>query len=97
MKKFLAIFVSMCLVLAFTGCQEAQDLANDATNSYNNLAEGVNSVKNDVENTVEGVNNAVNTVKETADATMETIDNVKTTAEGISNAFGGGEENNEEV
>lgn len=95
MKKLLTLVISGILLVTLSGCQEAQELATDATNSYNNLAEGVNNVKTDVENTVEGVNNAVNTVKDTADATIETIDNVKDTAAGISEALGGGEESNE--
>lgn len=95
MKKILSFFIAGILLVSLTGCKEAEDLAADASNSYNNLAEGVNNVKSDIEGTVEGVNNAVNTVKETADNTMKTIDDVKNTATGISDALGGGEEPNE--
>lgn len=95
MKKLLTLIISGILLVTLSGCQEAEDLAADATNSYNNLAEGATNVKEDIEGTVDAVNNAVDTVKETADNTMKTIDNVKETAEGISNAFGGGEPTDE--
>ncbi len=87
MKKLLTLIVSGILLFALTGCQEANNLATDATDSYNNVADGVNNVKNDIEGTVDAVNNAVDTVKGTADATMKTIDDVKNTADGISDAF----------
>lgn len=87
MKKLLTLITSGILLFSLTGCQEANELATDASNSYNNIADGVNNVKEDVEGTVDAVNNAVDTVKGTAEATMETIDNVKETADGISGAF----------
>lgn len=84
MKKTLALILTLLSFTFFTGCTEAEDLAADATNSFNNLKDGVTEVKENVEGTVETVQNGVDTVKATADNVTNTVNQVNEAAQGVS-------------
>ena len=87
MKKITGVFLIACslvLLISLTGCKEAEDLTNDAVNSYDNLKNGVTEAKENVENTVQGVQETVDNVKETVDGLSETAGQVKDAADGVS-------------
>ena len=78
MKKLTSIFLIALCIISLNACKEAQDLQKDATQSFDNLKDGVMETKENVENTV-------NQVKETADAVSDTVDKVKDVTDSVSN------------
>lgn len=85
MKKLLTVFVVAVSLLAFTGCQEAENLQKDAADSYGKLSDGVIDAKENVEGTVQNVKDTADNVKETIDNASNTLNEVKKASDSVTN------------
>lgn len=77
MKKILTLSVITLSLLVFSACEQTEKIKDDATQSYNNLKEGVTETK-------ENIDRSVQSVKETTEKVTGTVDKVKEATNSVS-------------